>query len=30
MNVAMISTNGKEDIASLVVDAIYNSEKVRV
>jgi hypothetical protein len=30
MNVAMISTNGKTDIATLVVEAVYNCKTVRV
>jgi hypothetical protein len=30
MNVAMVSTNGKADIATLVVEAVYNGNTVRV
>lgn len=30
MNVALISTNGKVDIAELVVEAVYNCENIRV
>jgi hypothetical protein len=30
MNVAMVSTNGKVDIATLVVEAVYNGNTVRV
>lgn len=30
MNVAMVSTNGKTNIANLVVDAVFNSKNVRI